>query len=251
MKLSLSMSHSISIRLGHSVIPEADTFSQLRILSIFLCSFFSLSSVSFVSEIVCMETDERHDSRWWLVGRLHHHYHRQRCDGRLLPLLGKTAPTSSPLVASSTAILRNRCDFLFSLLNRVRRFIIHFPMMWYKRLTYVSHGLRWWPTFFFSNTNFIGFVTNYYSALRRPRSRDGLSASRQMSNTKHDTRNQSQFSLGTLFQMHATSFFIIYRWQKRNKRVFTNSILKNICFLFSCSPYFSVLLCASRSICPP
>lgn len=49
MKLSLSMSHSISIRLGHTAIPEADTFTQ-AILCLFFAPLFSLLYVSFVSE---------------------------------------------------------------------------------------------------------------------------------------------------------------------------------------------------------
>lgn len=48
MKLSLSMSHSISIRLGHSVIPEADTFSQLSCLYFCVPSFPSLPSPLWV-----------------------------------------------------------------------------------------------------------------------------------------------------------------------------------------------------------
>ena len=147
MKLSLSMYHSISIRLGHSVIPEADTFPQLSCLYFCVPSFPSLPSPLWVRSSAWKQMNGTTRDDGWSVAFIIITIVRD-----VMAAVSLCLERPLPLVASSTVIFRNRCDFLFSLLNRVRRSIIHFPMMWYNRLTYVSHRLRWWPTFFFSNT---------------------------------------------------------------------------------------------------
>jgi hypothetical protein len=122
------MSHSISIRLGHSVIPEADTFTQL-ILSIFF--FCALSFVSESSAWKQMNGTTRDDG--WSVAFI------------IITIVSNVMAASSPSRKTprpSTASLRRRPSFgmnvifFFFLLDRVEVYHTHFPMMRYNRLTY-------------------------------------------------------------------------------------------------------------------